>query len=95
MMHATKNQLHYILKGVLDFFECCAMSKRNHKLVYKVLEEHDLKSGEIIYLDLMSKKKPGYGGSKNWILIQDSYIRQKWSFFINPKEYFIEKPAPF
>ena len=71
-MHVTKKQLHYILKGVLEFFEYCATSKRNQKILHKVAEERDLKPGEIIYLDLLSQKKPSYGGSKSWVLIQDS-----------------------
>ena len=35
----------------------------------------------MIYLDIISQKKPGYGGSNNWILLQDSYTKQKWSLF--------------
>ena len=31
-------------------------------------------------------KNPSYGGSKNWILLQDSDIKQKRSLFIKKKE---------
>ena len=48
------------------------MEKRNNKLLRKVAEERDLKTGEIIYLDLSSQNNLSYGGSNNWILIQDS-----------------------
>ena len=80
---------------MVDFFEYCAMSKSKHKLLHKVAEEHDLNPGEIIYLDIISQKKPSYVGSKNWILIQDSDTKQKLSFFKNSKEDLIEKSAPF
>ena len=75
-IHVTANQLHYILKRMIYIFEHCAKSKRNYKSLHKVAEEHDLKPGEIICPDLISQKKPSYGGSKNRILIQDSDINQ-------------------
>ena len=50
--------------------------------------------GEMIYLDLISQKKPSYGGSNNWILIQESDTKQKLSFFIKSKKYLIEKSSP-
>ena len=40
----------------------------------------------MIYLDLISKIKPGYGVSNNWIIIQDSDTTQKWFFFTKSKE---------
>ena len=48
-----------------------------------------------MYLDLSSQKKIGYGGSKNWILIQDSEKIQKWSFYTEAKEYLTEKVTRF
>ena len=48
------------------------MAKSKKKFLHKVSEERDLKSGKIIYLDIFSQKKPGYGSSKNFILIQNS-----------------------
>ena len=69
--------------------------KIKHKLPRKVAEERDLNLGEIIYLDLISHKKPIYGGSKNWIRIQDSDTKQKWYFSTKAKSYFTEKVTPF
>ena len=57
-------------------------------------EERDLDPGKIIYLDFITQKKPSYGGSKNWILIQDLDTRQKWYFLMDTKEYLTEK-LPF
>ena len=34
-------------------------------------EERDLQPGEMVYLDISSQRKPSYGGSNNWIFIQD------------------------
>ena len=48
------------------------LEKNKQKLLHKVAEERKLKTGEIIYPDLISQRKPSYGGSKNWILIQKS-----------------------
>ena len=70
-MHAIKNHLHYRVKGALHICEDCAMKKKNQKLLHKLAEERDLNPGEMIYLDSISQKKPSYGGSNNWILIQD------------------------
>ena len=39
--------------------------------MHKVVEEWDINPGKMIYLDIISQKKPGYGGSKNWILLQE------------------------
>ena len=47
------------------------MAKIKQKLLHKVEEEHNLKPGEMIYLGLISQKKPGNGGSNNWILVED------------------------
>ena len=69
--------------------------KIKQKLPRKVAEERDLNLGEIIYLDLISHKKPIYGGSKNWIRIQDSDTKQKWYFSTKAKSYFTEKVTPF
>ena len=65
-MHAAANYLQCIVNGAIEF--CVA-------------EERVLNPGEIIYLDLISQNKPSYRGPKNWILIQDSDTKQKWSFF--------------
>ena len=43
------------------------------------------------YLDISSKNDPSYGGSKNWILLQDSDTNQKWSFFAKKKEKWTKK----
>ena len=48
------------------------MDKIEHKLLHKVAEGRDLNPVEMIYLELISQKKPSCGGSKNWILLQDS-----------------------
>ena len=56
-------------------------------------EERDLKPGEMIYLGLSSKKKPSYGGSKNWIIIQDSDTPKK--IFTKTKEDLNIKITPF
>ena len=56
-MHTTANHLHYILKGALEGCENCAMAKRKQKWLHKVVEERDLKMGEMIYLDLRSQEK--------------------------------------
>ena len=51
-------------------------------------EERDLKPGEMIYLGLSSKKKPSYGGSKNWIIIRVSYKKPKMFFLHKGKRIF-------
>ena len=58
-------------------------------------EERDLKPGKIIYIDIISQKKPSYGGSKNWVLIQDCDTKQKWYSFTKTKELLSEKVDPF
>ena len=84
-MHATEKYLHYSVKGTLEVRWEFTVVKSKHKSLHKVAEEHNLKSGKIIYLDLSSQNKPGYGGSKNWILIQDSDTKYKWTFFVKVK----------
>ena len=61
------------------------MEKIKHEVLHKVAEERDLKPGKMIYLDLSSQKKTSYGGSKNWILIQDLDTNQKLCFFVKVK----------
>ena len=51
--------------------------KKQEKYLRKVVEERDLNPGEMIYLNLSSKKRISYGGSKNWIIIQDPDTKQK------------------
>ena len=70
------------------------MAKSNHKLLYKVAEERNLKPGKIIYIDISSQKKPGYGGSKNLILTEDSDTKHKLSLFTNTKEDLSENFTP-
>ena len=72
IIHATTKYPHYIFKGTLEVCEDSAMTERNHKFQHKVAEERKIKPCEMINLDIISQKKPSYGGSKNWILIQDS-----------------------
>ena len=84
-MCATEKNLHYILKGVLEVCNECDTAKNKQKLIHKVAEESDLNPGKINYLDLISQKKSSYGGSNNWILIQDSDTKQKWSFFMDSR----------
>ena len=48
------------------------MEKIKQKLLYKVAEERKLNPCEMIYQDIISQEKPSYGGSKNYILIQES-----------------------
>ena len=71
------------------------MAKIMKKILHKVAQERNLYPGESMYLDLSSQKKIGYGGSKNWILIQDSEKIQKWSFYTEAKEYLTEKVTRF
>ena len=71
------------------------MAKSKYKLLHKVAEECDLNTGEMIYLDIGSQNKPSYVGSKNWILIQDSYTKQKLSFFKRAKKYLAGKFTRF
>ena len=49
----------------------------------------------MIYLDIISQKKLSCGGSKNWVLMQDSETSPKWSFFVKGKEDLTEKGIPF
>ena len=58
-------------------------------------DERDLKTGEKIYLDLISHNKPSYRCSNNWILIEDSDTKQKWYFFTNSKGDSTENVASF
>ena len=84
-MHATAKHLNYIVKGNLDVCEDYTMEKKNQKLLHKVAEERNLKPAEMIYLYLSSQRKPGYGGYKNWILIQESDTKQEWYLFKKAK----------
>ena len=56
-------------------------------------EERDLQPGEMVYLDISSQRKPSYGGSNNWIFIQD-LDRKKRSLGKKAKEYLNEKVTP-
>ena len=71
------------------------MVNRNHKSLHKVAEDIDLNMGKMIYLDIISKKKPSYGGYKNWILFQDFYTKQKYYFFMKAKWRLTEKFSLF
>ena len=86
-IRATVKHLQYSVRGELDVCEDYSMDKRDHILLHKVAGGRNLKPGEMIYLDISSQKKPSYGGSNNWILIQDSDTKQNWSFFMKSKEY--------
>ena len=82
-MRTTAKHLQCSVKGALEVCEDCATAKINQKLLHKVAEESKFKLGEMIYIAISSQRKPSYGGSKNWILIQDSDTKQKWYFFSN------------
>ena len=71
------------------------MESIKQKLLLKTAEEKDLNLGEIIYLHTSSQKKPSYGGFKNFVLIQDSDNKQKWSLLKNSKEELTEKFTSF
>ena len=53
-----------------------AMVNVKQKLINDAIEERDLNPREIIYLNITSHKKLSYGGSNNWILLQESDIKQ-------------------
>ena len=84
-MRATTKFLLYSVKGTLEVCKVCATAKINQKLLHKQADERNLKMGKMIYLYLIPQKKPSYGGSENWILIQDSDTRQKLSLFMKGK----------
>ena len=64
-MRVTVNHLQYRVKGVVEVCEDYSTEKSKHKFLHKVTEERNLKPVEMIYLDLISEKKPSYGGSNN------------------------------
>ena len=51
-------------------------------------------SRKMIYLDIISQNKPSYGSSKNLILIQNSFTKQKWYFSQRQNNTWMEK-SPF
>ena len=84
-MCATAKHLHNNVEGAIEVFDDFATAKMKHKLLQTMVEERDPNLGKIIYLDLSSQKKLIYGGSKNWIPIQDSDEKQKSYFFMKAK----------
>ena len=68
-------------------------SKDQEKLLLKVVEERYLGPGEILYPDIISQKKPVYGGSNNCILVQDSGTKQTKNH--KKRLELTEKVAPF
>ena len=48
-------------------------------------EEHNLDPGKMIYTDISSQRKSSYGGSKNWVIIQDPDTKQKIVFLQKDK----------
>ena len=94
-MRAIAKHLHYIIRGTLEVGEDFYTAKRKHKSIHTVAEERDLKPGKIIYIYIGSQKKPSYGGSKNWVLIQGCDTKQEWSFFTNTEGNLSEKVTPF
>ena len=94
-MRALVNHLHCSFKGTLEVCEDCDTAKSDQKLLHKVAEEREIKTGKVIYLDLSSQKKLGYGGLNNWIPIQDLDKKQEWYLFTKTKYYLTEKFTPF
>ena len=90
-MHATEKYLHYSVKGTLEVCEYYDMAIRKRKYLSNTEEEQDLKTRKTIYIEISFQKKPRYGVSNNWILIQDSDTKQKSSFFTKAKAYLTEK----
>ena len=84
-MRVSTNNLHYRVKGAMEVFEDLTTAKSKNKFLRKVVEERDLNPGKMIYLDISSQKKPSYGGSNNFILIQDSDTKKN-VFFAKTKE---------
>ena len=68
-MCMTVKYLYNRFKGSLNILKESAIVNNKHKLLHKVVEEKYLNPDEIIYLDIISRKKPSYRGSNNWILI--------------------------
>ena len=89
-MRVISKHIHCRVNGALEVCEECDMSKIKKELLRKVAEERYLNPGEIININIISHKKSSYGGSKNWILIQDSYTKKRY-FFMNSKGYITEK----
>ena len=85
MIRVNMKHLRYSVKGTLEVCKVCATAKINQKLLHKQADERNLKMGKMIYLYLIPQKKPSYGGSENWILIQDSDTKQKLSLFMKGK----------
>ena len=85
---ATTKHLHYIIKGTPEVWEEYATEKSKQKSLQKVAEEGNLEPGEMIYIVISSQKKPSYGVSKNWVLIQD-FNKKKTIFLHEDKIIFI------
>ena len=92
-IHTAVQDLLYIIKGTLEFL-MTTLQEKKQKILCKAAEEQDLKPGDMINLYLSSKKKPDYGESNNWIIMQKSY-KKKWSDFMKAREYLTEKVTPF
>ena len=79
-LHTTARRLYYNIRGSIEVLKDCNTVNSNKKYSCKVVEEQDLNMEKIIYFDINSQKKPSYGVTKKWILLQDSDTKQKWSF---------------
>ena len=71
MMHVTAKDLHCRVRGNPEIFKDFDTEKNLNKSPRTVAEEKYLKTGEMIYIDIISQRKSFYVGSKNLILIQD------------------------
>ena len=60
---------------------CCATEKINHKALHKVSYEEDLNPGKMIYLVIIPKNNPNYGGPKNRVLLQYLDTRKHCLFY--------------
>ena len=67
-MRATKKHLHYSVKGSLEVCEDCDKAKIKHKSIEKVTEERNIDPDKMVYLYLISQKKPILGTSVTWFL---------------------------
>ena len=91
LMDATAKYYKVNLTGKVNICLSCSLEKIRQKNIPKKNEDKIENTGERMYLDISSMRKPSMGGRQHWVMLVDEATKYKKSFFLKKKN---EQVAP-
>ena len=90
LMDATAKYYKVDLTGKVNNCLSCSLEKIRQKISQEKNEDKCENTGERMYLDISSMRKPSMGGRQHWVMLVDEATKYKKSLFLKKKNEQVE-----